>query len=166
MAKPIHAIASTPGGDVLPPVGDLGEELAGAGEALAKFLNLLKVLEDQGVLRLANDFLSSNEALVRFLVDWLSRAENVRTLQNLKVLLSALERVDPDRLEQVVNGLTEGLDRASKVGPPGPRVGVLGLLRQLGEPGANRGLRVLLATLQDFGQDGASAGPGGHERAR
>jgi uncharacterized protein YjgD (DUF1641 family) len=152
VAQPIHSVASEEHPEEVPePTGVLGDELTKDRDALVHFLELIRLLDEKGLLRIATDFAASNEELLRVSVDWLSRPGTLRAVQNLRVLLEALERIDPKRLEKLITEAGHAADLASQVGPPGRRVGVLALLRQLGEPETNRGLRVLLAALKDFG---------------
>ncbi len=156
MARPIRSVVPTGKSDeAIESLGDVGEEVARRQDSLRNFLELLRLLDEQGVLRLVSDFVTANEELIRISVDWLSRPENLRTVQNVRVLLASLERIGPAQLERLLRELTRALDRASAVGPAGPRLGAFGLLRQLGDPETNRGLLVLIAALQGFGVDGA-----------
>jgi uncharacterized protein YjgD (DUF1641 family) len=152
VARPIHSVASEGHAEEVPePIGVLEDELTKDREAMLHFLELIRLLDEKGVLRIATDFAANNEELLRVSVDWLSRPGTLRAIQNLRVLLEALERIDPKRLEKLITEAGHAADLASQVGPPGRRVGVLALLRQLGDPETNRGLRVLLAALKDFG---------------
>jgi uncharacterized protein YjgD (DUF1641 family) len=154
VARAIRSVASEERPDnVLEPIESLGEELSKDRDSLAHFLDLLRLLDERGLLRLASDFAATNEELIRLGVDWLSRPETQRAVKNLRVLVRALERIDPDRLERVVREIGHAVDQGSKVGPSGPRIGAFALLRQLGDPDTNRGLRVLLAALKDFGAE-------------
>jgi uncharacterized protein YjgD (DUF1641 family) len=123
-------------------------------EALTHFLDLLRVLDERGVLRLLGDLASANEEILRVSVDRLSRPGTVRALQNLRVLWGALERIEPARLQRLVDDLDRAMDRGSRVAASERRLGALALLRELGEPQTNRGLRVLLAMLKEFGAEG------------
>ena len=142
-----------PSEGVLETGGVLGDELAKDRDALAHFLELLRLLDEKGLLRLASDFAASNEELLRVGVDWLSRPGTLRAVQNLRVLLEAFERVDPQRLERLIAEVGHAAELAARVGPPGRRAGPVALIRLLGDPETNRGLRVLLAALKDFGAE-------------
>lgn len=151
VAEPIHEVAApaTPTPSEL-----LAEEVQGSKEAVANFLELLRVLDEQGLLRTMTDFLRSNEEILRFAADWLSRPRNLRAVQNLRRVLETLDRVDPERLDRILTEVTEAVERAAAVEPAGPRLGGFAVMRQLGEPETNRGLRVLLAALSKFGTVG------------
>jgi uncharacterized protein YjgD (DUF1641 family) len=155
MARAIRAVES-PATPVDPLTqGDLGREVEKDREALGHFLELVRVLDERGVLRLAGDFAAANEELVRVGTDWLTRSGTQRAIRNLRVLVEALERIDPDKLERLIGEVGRAVDRGTSVGPSERPLGAFALLRQLGDPDTNRGLRVLLAALKDFGVETA-----------
>lgn len=160
MARAIRSIASEePSGGSEKTTTILGEDLDRDRTALDHFLELLRLLDERGLLRLASDFAASNDDLLRVAVDWLTRPGTVRAVRNLRVLLEALERIDPKRLERLITEAGRAAEQASRVAPTERRVGTLALLRQLGDPETNRGLRVLLAALKEFGIDSKQERP-------
>jgi len=130
-------------------------ELEATEESLRHFLELIRLLDERGVLRLLSDLLEDNEELVRVSVDWLSRPENVRAIQNLRALARAVQEIDPAKLETVATSMARAVDRAADVPVEGERRGAFAVLRQLGEPDVNRGFRVFLEFLRSLGQSGA-----------
>ena len=148
VAEPIHQVAA-PAAPSPPEL--LAEEVQASKDAVANFLELLRVLDEQGLLRTMTDFLRSNEELLRFAADWLSRPRNLRAIQNLRTVLETLDRLDPPRLDRLLTEVTAAVERAAAVEPAGPRIGGFAVMRQLGDPETNRGLRVLLTALSEFG---------------
>lgn len=156
MARAIRAVRPAEGqNEALEAVTELGSELEKDREALSHFLELLRLLDERGILRLLRDVSRVNEEVVRVGVEWLSRPGSVRAIQNLRVLLATLERIEPARLQKALADIGQAMERAADVAPVGPRLGAIALLRQLGEPETNRGLRVMLAILKDFGTKSA-----------
>jgi uncharacterized protein YjgD (DUF1641 family) len=151
MARAIRVVETpeTPGG--APSDGDLARSVEQDRESVARFLELVRALDESGVLRIVRDFSAANEDLIRVGVEWLGRPGTRRAVQNIRILLETLEKIDPARLERLIREVRDAIDRGASVGPPGPALGAFGLLRQLGDPDTNRGLRVLLAILKDFG---------------
>jgi uncharacterized protein YjgD (DUF1641 family) len=133
--------------------GDLGREVERDRESLTRFLELVRVLDESGTLRIISDFSAANEDVIRFGVEWLSRPGTRRAVQNLRLLLETFEKIDPARLERLIGEFGRAIERGLKVGPSGPPLGAFAMLRQLGDPDTNRGLRVLLAILKDFGAE-------------
>jgi uncharacterized protein YjgD (DUF1641 family) len=148
MSEPIRDVvrAEGPGGDHGGVAG-----LEGSEEALRHFLELIRVLDERGVLRLVHDLVENNEELVRVALDWLSRPENVRAVQSLRALARSAEGIDPARLESAATAVLRAVDRAASMPDDGRTRGALSVLRQLGEPDANRGLRILLEILRSIG---------------
>jgi uncharacterized protein YjgD (DUF1641 family) len=144
VSEPIREVApSAMSGPAEPPV---------AGDpSVRHFLELLRLLDERGVLRLVRDLVEDNEELVRVGVAWLSRPENLRAIQSARALLRALQQVDPAQLEATAERLTAAIAAAAAVPPESARRGAWAVLRQLGEPDANRGLQVLLAFLRALG---------------
>jgi uncharacterized protein YjgD (DUF1641 family) len=151
MARAIRAVeAPETSADSLT-AGDLGREVERDRESLTRFLEFVRVLDESGILRIVNDFSAANEDLIRLAVEWISRPGAQRAIQNLRVLLETLEKIEPAKLERLLGEFGRALDRGIKVGPSERPLGAFALLRQLGEPDTNRGLRVLLEALKDFG---------------
>ncbi len=148
MSEPIREVvrAGPPGSEVAPSV-----EFEGSEESMRHFLELVRVLDERGVLRLVRDLVENNEELVRVALDWLSRPENIRAVENVRALVRAAERIDPARLEATGTALVRALDAAASAPDDGRSRGALSVLRQLGEPDANRGLRILLEILRALG---------------
>jgi uncharacterized protein YjgD (DUF1641 family) len=151
MARAIRAVeAPETSADSLT-AGDLGREVERDRESLTRFLEFVRVLDESGILRIVSDFSAANEDLIRLAVEWISRPGAQRAIQNLRVLLETLEKIEPAKLERLLGEFGRALDRGIKVGPSERPLGAFALLRQLGEPDTNRGLRVLLEALKDFG---------------
>jgi uncharacterized protein YjgD (DUF1641 family) len=154
MARPIHSVTTTDrSADAPTGIGNIARETQKDREALSHFLDLIRVLDERGVLRLLSDLATTNDEVIGAGVAWLSRPGASRAVRNLRVLLETLERVDPNQLDRLIREVGRAFDRGSKVPRSDRRLGALALLRQLGEPETNRGLRVLLALLKDLGSD-------------
>lgn len=120
-------------------------------ESLRHFLELLRALDENGVLRLVHDLVDDNQEVIRVGVDWLHSPENVRGIQNLRVLFQTLQQIDSRELEAVAGAMARAVDRAATAPDDGERRGAFAVLRQLGDPEVNRGLRVFLEFLRALG---------------
>jgi uncharacterized protein YjgD (DUF1641 family) len=149
VSEPIHDVERASGASERPlSLGDI----EGSEESMRHFLELIRVLDEKGVLRLVHDLVEDNEEIVRAGVDWMSRPENVRAIQGVRAVGKAAGMLEPDRLEGLVTALARATDRASTLPRDDRRRGVLSVLRQLGEPEVNRGLQIFIEFLRALGE--------------
>lgn len=104
---------------------------------IAEINGLLDQLYASGLMRWAKDFVGTMPEVSMIALESLNTEQGQAGMRNLLVLAQQLGRIDPDRLEQMVNALHAGVDRAdatatgehdSAYDPPGV-TGVFRLLR-------------------------------------
>lgn len=74
---------------------------------------LIQTLHENGVLRLANDYVSAKTQIAKVVVDGLNQEGTLNAIQNLSVLLMALSRIPPPQFYKLVFAMSEGMTRAS-----------------------------------------------------
>lgn len=121
-----------------------------AGEALN---TLLENLHKHGFLRLANDLVCANTDIAKILVSGLNRPASQSAIQNISLLLMALSRIPPERFNQLLMALTDGLNAVSEAtqdkqnkGAPG----ITGIIRLLRDDEFWQGISPLLSGLRAF----------------
>lgn len=140
MAKPIPF---TP-----PPRDEANHAVA---DAHAEWDALLVALHERGVLRLLNGLLRAGPEVTEIALDGLNSPAGQRAVRNTVVLGEAATKIDPERLDALVDGVVRGVAAAGErigQGPPGS----VSLLKSLNDPDVRRGMNVLLGFLKALGQ--------------
>ncbi|UAW97110.1 DUF1641 domain-containing protein [Halopseudomonas nanhaiensis] len=140
MAEPIDY-------DVKPtPIGpDAHEELE----------RLLQSLHEGGVLRFANDLVSSKSEVTKVLVDGLNQEGSLNAVQNLSILLMALSRIEPGEFYKVVFGLKDAMTELSRHAPQNKREdapGITGAYKMLHDDKLWASLTPLIGALKVFAE--------------
>lgn len=139
MAKPI---AFTPRAQSLEP--------APADAAHEELDALLVALHERGILRLLNGLLAAGPEVSAKALDGLNTPAGERAIRNAVALGTAATRVDPNRMQQLLDGVARGVDAAGArlvEEPPGS----ISLLKELRDPDVRRGMHALLGFLKAFG---------------
>ncbi|RUR56323.1 DUF1641 domain-containing protein [Vreelandella populi] len=72
---------------------------------------LVQTLHEHGMLRFANDVVASNHELLRILVGGLNKPGTLNAIQNLSVIAMTLSTLPPERFNQVMFALKEGIEQ-------------------------------------------------------
>jgi uncharacterized protein YjgD (DUF1641 family) len=161
VSDPIHEIVRPDAAPEIPP-GTAPVALTGSEESLRNFLELLRVLDETGILRTLRDLVEDNQEVVRVAVDFLSRPENVRAIQSTKAVLLAVQKLDPKDVETAADALVTAFEKVRDLPPSdGRRKGTLSVLRELGEPDTHRGLMIFLEFLNALGRQSRESAPKG-----
>lgn len=137
MAEPLHYTPSR-----RPPPDPAREELD----------HFLQLLHERGVLRFANDALETAPEWLEMVAQGLNRSESLNALQNLSLVLLALGRMSPDRLDVILRAAASGMEAAEADQRRQPPPGVTGLFRLLHDRDLWEGLGPLLEGLTRLGQ--------------
>ncbi len=156
MARPIRSrpTPSSPGGPAAL-AETLGPELDASAASIRDLLELVRLLEERGVLRFSADVLRSEDRLVAVLTDRLDPVSIRRAVQNLEVLVRTFERLDPTTLAALTGGLPAALEEAHRA-EGAPPMGLLEIATAVRDPEVNRGVRMVLGLLRGIGR---RAGP-------
>ncbi|QOR39557.1 DUF1641 domain-containing protein [Billgrantia diversa] len=133
--------------DVTPPrIGpDAREELE----------QLLQMLHEHGVLRLAKDMVGANTAVASVVVDGLGKESTLNAIQNLAVLGMMLSDIPPERFYRVAFAVKEAIDRIGQHQPGeegSDAPGVSGAYRMLNDDELWRAVSPLVEGLKAFAE--------------
>lgn len=146
MAKPIPFTPSS-GDDTNHAVAD----------ARAEWDALLVALHERGVLRVLNGLLRAGPEVTGIALGGLNSPAGQRAIRNAVVLGEAATKIDPARLDALVEGVVRGVAAAGeRIGHGSP--GSVGLLKSLNDPDVRRGMNVLLGFLKALGQEADAGG--------
>ncbi|WP_428943699.1 DUF1641 domain-containing protein [Pantoea sp. FN060301] len=121
-----------------------------AGEALN---TLLENLHKHGFIRLANDLVCANTDIAKVLVSGLNRPGSQAAIQNISLLMMALSRMPPERFNQLLMALTDGVNALSQATQDEQKQrapGITGIIRLLRDDEFWQGISPLLSGLRAF----------------
>ncbi len=152
MSEPIH--------DLAPPEDDaalLAEwqalwSVPGRAEAIAQALDLLRALNERGLLDAGRALLTDDSTATAAVVEFLRQSRNLRVARNLRALWEVLASVDLGRI---------GSGAAARSRPDVRPMGFLELRRRLRDPEVSAGLSIVLEALAAIGRTRRGPGPGG-----
>ena len=150
MARAIRTPATRDAASPVPPAS-LDAELAQSAEALRSLLEVIRGLDERGVLRFSADLLREEDRVVQVLTERMEPGELRRTLRNVTVLVEAFRDVDPATLRALSAGVPKALDRARAAQDEKP-VGWFEVAGALRDPDVNRGVRMVLGFLRGIGE--------------
>jgi uncharacterized protein YjgD (DUF1641 family) len=123
---------------------------APADAAREELDTLLIALHERGILRLVNGLLAAGPEVSARMLDGLSTPAGERVIRNAVALGTAAARIDPNRMQQMLDGVARGMDAAGeRLGAEPP--GSVSLLRELRDPDVRRGMHALIGFLKAFG---------------
>jgi uncharacterized protein YjgD (DUF1641 family) len=125
-------------------------EPAPADAAHAELDTLLTALHERGILRLLNGLLAAGPEVSAKALDGLNTPAGERAIRNTVALGTAATRIDPNRMQQLLDGVARGVDAAGArlvEEPPGS----VSLLKELRDPDVRRGMHAVIGFLKAFG---------------
>jgi uncharacterized protein YjgD (DUF1641 family) len=152
MAKAIAQRPST--GPAESTLADLAGELEASRESIREMLELIRLLDERGLLRFSTDLLREEDRVLEVVASRFPPAEVRRAVRNLEVLVQTLRDVDPSTLQALARGIPAGLDEARRA-EPDRTIGILAILSALKDPEVNRGVRMILGFLKGVGRASA-----------
>ena len=129
---------------------ELAPEIASASEALRDLLELLRLLEDRGILRFGADLLREEDRVLDVVTTRIPAGDLRRAARNLEVLVKTFRDLDPITLAALARGVPRALDESHRAERSQP-MGFLEIARALRDPDVNRGVRMVLGFLRGIG---------------
>jgi uncharacterized protein YjgD (DUF1641 family) len=152
MARPIRARPEAPTGPEIVATRTLATDLAATDESVRELLELVRLLDERGLLRFASDLLREEDRVVAVLSDRVPPDGVRRAMRNLEVLVKTFRDIDPKTLDALARGVPGALEAARRAQGDEP-LGILAILRVLRDPEVNRGVRMVLGFLRGIGAD-------------
>lgn len=139
------------------------EEPTPEAAARAELNGLLVMLHERGVLHLLAELLAAGPEISAIALDGLSSPTGQRIIRNAVALGTTAARIDPNRMQQMLDGVARGVEAAGVrllEKPPGS----VSLLKELRDPDVRRGMHALIGFLKACGasepkDDGATHPP-------
>lgn len=153
MARPIRTRPEPDAAGAWPE--ELAPELAESAASLREFLELLRLLDERGVLRFASDLLREEDRVLDVVTERVPPDDFRRAVRNLEVVVRTFRDLDPATLSALA-GSVPGAVREARRAEADPAMGVLAIVRTLRDPDVNRGVRMLLGFLRGIGRPGSA----------
>jgi uncharacterized protein YjgD (DUF1641 family) len=119
------------------------------GEALLAGYEVLQALHEQGVLDILRGAVSARDEIVEIAGTAADTPEAVRAIRNLLILTRLLGAMEPDRLREFVQPLSDGVAQATAKREP---VGLWGLLRRFRSQDSLRAMAAGVDVLEAIGR--------------
>ncbi|MBU8908680.1 DUF1641 domain-containing protein [Desertibacillus haloalkaliphilus] len=122
-------------------------------ESLMTFMEIIEELHEAGILDMVKGLLRTRDKVGALAVEQMNQPTMHRVIRNGTSAFQFLGRMDPDQLEQMLNGVSQGLDKtADRTGRQEP-IGLWGMVKQMRDPDVNASMTTLLGFLQGMGQE-------------
>lgn len=148
MAKPTHQVYACPTPNSDRP-HDLAQALGVQPEALREWGRLVQAFHDHGILTILVALVEQSPAIGALAVDQVARPDRIAALRNLIGLLTEISQMSPETLRRLQKGWQAASRTVSADQAP---LGIWGLVRTLGDPDVNRGIRLVVEGLKRLGQ--------------
>ncbi|WP_176222285.1 DUF1641 domain-containing protein [Tuberibacillus sp. Marseille-P3662] len=132
-------------------VNKLIGKLADNQESLTKTLEIVQELDGVGILDMAKGALKTRQELGVLAMDQINQPEMHRMIKNGMMMVSLLNKIDPDQLEKVSDAMNHGLEHMTS-SDEDAHLGLWKMAKAMKDPDINRSLYTLFEFLKGFGQ--------------
>jgi uncharacterized protein YjgD (DUF1641 family) len=152
MARPIRARPSSPPRLRESPSEALAPDLASSLDSLRGLLELVRLLDERGLLRFSTDLLREEDRVVKVVTERFPPGEVRGALRNLEVLVRTFADLDPATLDVLSRSVPGALKEAERA-QADRTMGLLEIMTTLRDPEVNRGVRMVLGFLRGIGRE-------------
>jgi uncharacterized protein YjgD (DUF1641 family) len=149
MAEPITEIVETPDDGALLRDWEGLWKTPGQREAIERALDLLRAIDERGLLEGARATIEGGDAAGRALEEFLARSRHLRLARNARVAFELVSSLDLEALLRPPRSTAGGPSPNGSTGRP---MGLLELRRRLRDPDVSAGLDTVLAVLAEIGR--------------
>ncbi|WP_409300992.1 DUF1641 domain-containing protein [Peribacillus sp. SCS-155] len=122
-------------------------------EAILESLQIMKHMQERGVLSLLSGLFGQGDKVMDILVKAADKPEATNMLKNLLLMGGLLGTLNVRQLEPFILKLNSGIARVSEHKDQDEKVGYFDLVRSLKDPEINNALSFLLTFLRGMGQE-------------
>jgi uncharacterized protein YjgD (DUF1641 family) len=124
-------------------------------DAILETMDILKHLNQRGVLSLLSGLFSEGDKVLNVLVKAADKPEATNTIKNLLLMVGVLGTINVQQLEPLLIKLNSGIARVSKYtdSEDDDKLGYFDIVRSLKDPEINRALSLLFEFLKGMGED-------------
>jgi len=128
----------------------LAPDLGASVESIRQLLDLVRLLDERGLLRFSTDLLREEDRVIEVLAERFRPEDLRRAVGNLEVLVRTFRDVDPGTLGAIARAVPAALEEAHRA-ESDPVMGLFEMVSVLRDPEINRGVRMVLGFLRGVG---------------
>lgn len=123
-------------------------------EAILQSLDIVRHMNDRGVLSLLSGLFSEGDKVLNVLVKAADKPEATNTLKNLLLMVGVLGTINVQQLEPLLLKLNSGIARVAEYKDnEDEKLGYFDIVRSLKDPEINNALSLLFEFLKGMGED-------------
>ncbi|WP_027415448.1 DUF1641 domain-containing protein [Aneurinibacillus terranovensis] len=118
-------------------------------KSLVAFIEIIKEAHESGIFDIIQGILKNKHEVAKVGLEFVRVAGIPSMMKNAVIAMQFLSKLDPIKVHMLLNGLNQGLEKASV--PNDNYTGVWGMVKALREPEINSSINVLLNFLRGMG---------------
>lgn len=132
---------------------DIERTLLENKEVIKETFEVLKGMQDRGILSMVNSLLKEGDKVLNILVKTADTPETANTLKNLLLILGTLGTLNVQQLEPLILKVNSGIARVAESDRTPEKPSYLGLLRSLNDQEVKQAMTYLMTFLKGMGED-------------
>ncbi|WP_077212829.1 DUF1641 domain-containing protein [Bacillus dakarensis] len=155
MAKAIRQISKSvpnPVTEQMQAVSELLNAITENKEVLLTTIDILKGLHEMGVLDAAKAMLEQRTDIGAIAIQQINQPAMHNTIKNAMNAFKFLGSIDPDQLQAILNGVSQGFDRSAEVLKNGENQSLWKLGTSLRDPDVKASLSTMMEFLHGMGE--------------
>ncbi|MCQ6277559.1 DUF1641 domain-containing protein [Bacillus sp. V3B] len=122
-------------------------------ESITTSLEILKELQQSGVLDILKGFLKTKEKVGAIALEQINQPSMHNIIKNGFNTIEFLGTLDPEKLKIILNGVSKGLDETSERIGKNEQVSLWGMVKEMRDPDVNMVLTSMFGFLNGMGKE-------------
>ncbi|KGP71170.1 DUF1641 domain-containing protein [Pontibacillus yanchengensis] len=133
-------------------VQKLENEIADNGESLEKAIELIKALDEAGILEALTALVKHKEDAIENIVTEANKERYTKVLENLSGFMFLLGEIDVSKVQELSTRLNQGMEGAIEGSEMEEKTSIMNLAKALRDPEINQGITMTLHFLKGIGR--------------
>lgn len=121
-------------------------------EVIEETFEILKHMQDKGILTLLNGMFGQGDKVLDILVKTADKPETANSIKNLLLMFGTLGTLNVQQLEPMILKLNTGIARVAELSESEEKAGYMTLLKSLNDPEFKRSIAVAATFLKGLGE--------------
>ncbi|MYL34707.1 DUF1641 domain-containing protein [Pontibacillus yanchengensis] len=130
----------------------LEDEIADNGESLEKAIELIRALDEAGMLEALTALVKHKEDAIENIVTEANKERYSNVLENISGFMFLLGEIDVSKVQELSTRLNQGMEGAMKGSKREEKTSVMDLAKALRDPEINQGVTMMLHFLKGLGR--------------